>query len=436
MSTCASAFYSTPPPPISFVISGSEPATGVVAFPKMGNRLHLVARIRERVRNFEARHDIRPNVRVKTLASMWEKAESPQIRAMILGAMRRVTRQGKRPKYPVFYKVGPLVEKAFDDVELPNLGMGDLVDRLISQLRLTTLARSGDLARVVWGLFQQDGQFFLRFTDKNAALQTASAQPATVATIREYMSRHLYHPGEFLMRCVSDPSRPMGAQRIAKRTVEVMGGLGIDTRIFKAHSLRGAAATAMMEQGVPKDHVQARGGWRSSATLEEYYARLHQGVQWERVLLGGNGKGGMSNSASPVSTTPRTGDDEGNRRGGVEKKGEAQVDILAARGVLRPLHSSTKCVVCGLSATMEAAYKCFTCDAFGHVRCMGPGPAGTRKDARDIRCTRCARAASMNEIGMFSSSSNQDDSQADALIVDVMGVCLGESGRVGRITSL
>jgi len=122
--------------------------------------------------------------------------------------------------------------------------------------------------------------------------------------------------------------------------------------------------------------------------------------------------------------------------GGVEKKGEAQVDILAARGVLRPLHSSTKCVVCGLSATMEAAYKCFTCDAFGHVRCMGPGPAGTRKDERDIRCTRCARAASMDGIGISASSSNRDHSQADALIVDVMGVCLGESGRVGLISSL
>ncbi len=47
-----------------------EPTTVVAPPPKMGNRLHLVARIRERVRNFEARHDIRPNVRVKALASI------------------------------------------------------------------------------------------------------------------------------------------------------------------------------------------------------------------------------------------------------------------------------------------------------------------------------------------------------------------------------
>ena len=106
-------------------------AAGLVASTKVGNRLHLVARIRERVRKIEARHDIRPNVRVRALASMWEKAESPQIKAMVIGAMRRVTRQKKRAKYPVFYKVEPLVEKAFDKVDLANLAMGDLVDRLI-----------------------------------------------------------------------------------------------------------------------------------------------------------------------------------------------------------------------------------------------------------------------------------------------------------------
>ena len=59
---------------------------------------------------------------------------------------------------------------------------------------------------------------------------------------------------------------------------------------------------------------------------------------------GGNGTGGMSNSASPVSTTLQTEDDEGNRRRGVENKGEAQVDILAARGVLRPLEYYDHCI--------------------------------------------------------------------------------------------
>ena len=98
----------------------------------------------------------------------------------------------------------------------------------------------------------------------------------------------------------------MGAQRIAKRKLEVIGRVGIDTIIFKAHSLQGATATAMMEKGVPKDHVQARGGFWIGETLDEYYARLQQGVPWEVVLLGGNGEGGMSNSASPVSTAPQT----------------------------------------------------------------------------------------------------------------------------------
>ena len=226
----------------------------------------------------------------------------------------------------------------------------------------------------------------------------------------------------------------MGAQRIAKRTLEVMGRVGIDTKIFKAHSLRGATATAMMEKGMPKDYVQARGGWRSSATLDENYARLHQGVQGERVLLGGNGNGGMSNSASPVSTTPPNRRCRRKSKGwGVENKREAQVGILAARGVLRPLHSPTKCAACRLSAVTEAAYKCFSCESWGHVRCLGLIPSPTGRHDRDIRCTRCVRAASAGDFGSFSSHSCTYPDEP--LIVDVMGVC-GGSGRTSSISTL
>ncbi len=95
------------------------------------------------------------------MASLWEKAKSPIAKSLVINAMRRIGRQAKRAKYPVFYKVGPLVQRAFHEADLANLAMGDLVDRLILQLRLTTLARSGDLASTVWALFQQDGQFFI-----------------------------------------------------------------------------------------------------------------------------------------------------------------------------------------------------------------------------------------------------------------------------------
>ena len=130
---------------------------------------------------------------------------------------------------------------------------------------------------------------------------------------------------------------------------------------------------------------------------------------------------------------PQTEDDEGNRRRVVEDKGEAQVDILAARGVLRPLPSSTNCAACGLSAVTEAAYKCFSCESWGHVRCMGLCPTQNGQPNRDIRCTRCVRAASGTDFGSFSSA--ESPCPGDPLIVDVMGVC-GGSGRTGVISTI
>ena len=346
-----------------------KPRRRVVATPPpVGHRIFSASGLRKKVRRWEIRHDIRPKERVRRLAAIWEKQTTPDGKSIVLSAMKRVARQTKRARYPIFYKVGPLVEKAFEDVDLQSLPIGRLVDRLILQLRLTTLARSGDLAATVWGLFTQGGRFFVHFIDKNAALQVHSLQQNTVATVREYLARHLYMPGELLVGCVSDPFSPMSAQRIAKRTLLGMKQVGIDTSVFKAHSLRGATATHFLEKGVQRDHVRARGGWKSNQVLDEYYARIHQAVTWEWVLLGGSGTRGMSGCASPRPTAPQTEGDEGNRRGGAEGRGEAQTDILAARGVLRPLHSPTMCAICMVPVHAEAAFACFSCNRAVHVR--------------------------------------------------------------------
>ncbi len=87
----------------------------------------------------------------------------------------------------MFFNAQPLVDFAFAPTNLQELSMSKLLDRLILQLRLTTLARSGDLARITWALFVQDGAHFIRLTDKNGALLTFSMPPRTLETLREYM---------------------------------------------------------------------------------------------------------------------------------------------------------------------------------------------------------------------------------------------------------
>jgi len=62
-----------------------------------------------------------------------------------------------------------------------------------------------------------------------------------------------------------------------------MAEAGIDTAGWKAHSLRGTAATHFMAKGVPDAVVQARGGWTSAAAMATHNARKHQLIPWPEL---------------------------------------------------------------------------------------------------------------------------------------------------------
>ena len=103
-----------------------------------------------------------------------------------------IARQSKKPKDLIFYGLDPLIRIAFQQVDLRKLPVGDLLDRLILQLRLTTLARSGELARAAWCIFHRGGQFFIRCTDKAGASAEFSLPPRAVAAASKKISGATY----------------------------------------------------------------------------------------------------------------------------------------------------------------------------------------------------------------------------------------------------
>ena len=110
-----------------------------------------------------------------------------------------------------------------------------------------------------------------------------------------------------MFRYIKDPGQCLGADRLAKRVLQKMNELGIQTEVWKAHSLRGATATHLMAQGVPQTMVQARGNWSTQATLDKYYNRLHQQQDWAQLLTAKNIESGKN---IRLETNPRGGDDE------------------------------------------------------------------------------------------------------------------------------
>jgi hypothetical protein len=299
--------------------------------PTMGNPFHsapklTLTQLRERCRLLENAQDIPVRVRLEWLERAQTAYPKERWVAVLRQAAKRVARGKNRAKYPDFPDISPLVTAAFAQ---PSSLL--LLDRLILQLRLTTLMRSVDLANVVWGVFAHEGRLYLRTTAKPGSPQSFSITNQTKSTVIEYLFEHRNFPGPFLLRHTTEKHQCLSAERIAKRLLLVMQRLGYDTDVWKAHSVRGATATHLLESGTPQSWVQARGGWTSSGTLDNYYARLHQRKDWQGLLQGETAEIGICvNCVLPppkFSRTSSTKEDEG-----VENEGEGNTQVTQMPG--------------------------------------------------------------------------------------------------------
>jgi hypothetical protein len=69
------------------------------------------------------------------------------------------------------------------------------------------------------------------------------------------------------------PFRPLSSDALARVAIDFMKEAGIDTSIFKAHAIRGAVATKMLDSGELMSDVMRLGRWRSFNAFKECYNR-------------------------------------------------------------------------------------------------------------------------------------------------------------------
>ena len=367
---------------------------------------------------------------------------NPTHRVHLQTCIRRLRAAARRAKHDVFYSIQPLLDRAFQPTNLQTLTITQLLDKLLLQIRLTTLLRSVDTAHIAWALFTQENHHFIRATDKKGHLLTLSVSGYTLRTLTEYLYRHRNHPGQFLFRHVNDLYKCLGAERLAKRLLHMMRTSGLDTETYKAHSLRGATATHLLRLGLPINWVQSRGNWTTQATLDTYYNRLHNTMNWERLLQhqttapGGphtaqGGHAGKWQCAAacaehpPKSALPNP-TKEG-ERGADEGGCEAQAAALTALGIQRPLHQpDLRCPSCNNHMDTEAAYVCHTCYTMSHVRCMhATGLPGINTQIT-TQCFTCTQRRKRDRPVEPMPDTRKLRAVDHGLIVDVMGVCGAE----------
>ena len=311
----------------------------------------------------------------------------PTLQSQVASASKALKRQGKAPRYDQFFSLNPLLQwlKNLGGFPFAQLPVGDLLDAAVLALRMGNLMRSGDISRVAWGIWTLEGMYFLKVVTKGGAPRVVSIQGLTFDLVLAYVWRHRNCPGVKMFRQLPHPAFPQGAERLAKRTLKVMESVGLDTTIFKAHSVRGASATFFMQAGVPKELVQARGGWTTQETVLQYYSRAHQSYNWDGAL-------GLSAVRTPSTEPAPPGDlaetskdfvlchdcptaafppepDKG-RSGGEKQRRAGMAQDLSALGVLQPLGNYPACARCRSLIRSEAGYVCQNCTRPFHVRCL------------------------------------------------------------------
>jgi hypothetical protein len=348
--------------------------------------------------------DVAPQKRVHQLEAL--AMDHPEVACRVKGSIKRLRHNASKAKYDMFYDVTPLLR--FSEQGSPeSMPDSELRCKLILSLRIYTLARSSDLANLVPALWVHQQVFYVRLLDKSGKQRLLSMMARTLSLFLEYLHRVHNHPSPFLLRHLKHKDRAMTADAIAGIVLRAMGDGGIPTSLFKAHSLRGASATAMMAHGASQTVTRQRGGWSSCSAFDQHYARLHQAVDWEALLsqavnrlspmpflqsvfsipsrppsetipLGellevacSSGSAGVMSPSFP-SQEPTT---EG-ERGGDKENITPALTLLTAKGFVRTLGSSVECPVCHGIIQFEASFVCETCKCQVHIRCLqhSPGP--------------------------------------------------------------
>ena len=259
--------------------------------PEMGNPFHgaqglTTTAFKAALRQLENSEDIPAAKRLQWLQQQGRRS-TPKETVLIRASMKRITSQSKKAKYFIMPDITNLLHKAFKS-HVPDQV---LTDTLLIQLRLQTMMRSVDAAQIMWGALQHDHHTYIKVTDKSAKSKIFNITEPTLTLLYRYLRLHMQHPAIYLFRSDNHPHMCLGAERLAKRAKHYMAASGLNTDVFKSHSLRGAVATHLLSNGLDIHWVQERGGWSSTQTLQQHYSRLHLKQNWVKIIMNHNAMG-------------------------------------------------------------------------------------------------------------------------------------------------
>lgn len=131
---------------------------------------------------------------------------------------------------------------------------------------------------IFFGAYEEDKDLCVVQCMESYELVTQQFRPANSGSADRLLLSHV------------KPHRPVTAERIAHWLKEVMSKAGVDTSVFKAHSVRGASTSAAKDRGMPMQDILATADWSKESTFRRFYYRPQNSERNEyarRVLMPG-----------------------------------------------------------------------------------------------------------------------------------------------------
>ena len=186
-------------------------------------------------------------------------------------------------------------------LEDSSLSLKDLTWRTVMLLALTRPSRSADLAKLSLTGFRNtpEGAVFLpaalaKQCNPGRAIkefffprfaENIRLCPVHSLTLYLEKTRELRGTADQLFIAIIKPHLPVTSCTIARWLKKVISNAGIDTSVFKAHSVRSASTSAAANQGVTTEDILRAADWSSDSSFQRFYYKPVRDTTFAKTVL-------------------------------------------------------------------------------------------------------------------------------------------------------
>ena len=241
----------------------------------------------------------------------YEVGQHPMVSRLLKGIFHE---RPPQPRYSETWDVSKMTSYIESRGENDALSLTDLTHKTVMLLALTRPSRSADLSHLDlrFRKYLPEGVSFqpTKLTKQSRQSKpvaefffpafTANPLLCPVTTLRAYEGRTEEFRREEgsspLFLTTIRPHNVASSSTIARWLRSILEKAGIDTSIFKAHSVRGAAVTAASNAGVKTCDILNAADWSSPSVFQRFYYKPSKQTGFDRAVLDPGSTGNTTNT--------------------------------------------------------------------------------------------------------------------------------------------